>query len=151
MSLSQRLKDAEAKRQRQTKAATGRDEPTFDGRSGTEGAKVIDLTDARSAQRTRPPKPREPSEATDPPQPLAHALRDAHLTAVTPTGVTYDPVRDGDASRAFHDPDPMVLDRTSTYACPRCDGETQVDLIDQVHHTVSLSCLSCFHMFRVEH
>jgi hypothetical protein len=38
----------------------------------------------------------------------------------------------------------------SRLECPHCGGPTQVDLVDTVGHTVSLSCLSCYHMFRVE-
>jgi hypothetical protein len=65
-------------------------------------------------------------------------------------GIAYDPVRNGDASSAFGEAAPVATDRMSNHPCPRCGGPTQVDLIDQVHQTVSLSCLSCFHMFRVE-
>jgi hypothetical protein len=39
---------------------------------------------------------------------------------------------------------------TATVLCPRCGGPTHVDLFDQVHQTLSLSCTECFHMFRVE-
>ena len=56
----------------------------------------------------------------------------------------------GDASFAFAGPVPLGADRLPHRACPRCGGATQVDLLDQVHQTVSLSCTSCFHMFRVE-
>ncbi len=138
MSLTQRLKEAEEQRRQHAEPASG-------DRAATTGdpSNVIDLTDARLSADRRPGSAR-------PEQPLEHALHDARLTAVSPTGIAYDPVRNGDASSAFHDPDPMVLDRLSNYECPRCGGETQVDLIDQVHHTVSLSCLKCFHMFRVE-
>jgi hypothetical protein len=136
MSLSQRLKEAEEQR-RQLSAPPGDRVVTDSG-----GSNVIDLTDARIAA--------DRQLASDDQQPLEHALRGARLTAVSPTGIAYDPVRNGDATSAFHDPDPMVLDRLSSYECPRCGGETQVDLIDQVHQTVSLSCLECFHMFRVE-
>ncbi len=44
---------------------------------------------------------------------------------------------------------PQVGQR-SRLECPQCGGPTQVDLVDPVGHTVSLSCLSCYHMFRVE-
>ncbi len=65
-------------------------------------------------------------------------------------GISYNPVRDGDASAAFGDPSPFMPDRTSAIPCPRCGEATQIDLFDQVHQTTSLSCLTCFHMFRVE-
>ena len=51
---------------------------------------------------------------------------------------------------AFDDPSTLMADRMSTMLCPRCGGATQIDLFDQVHQTTSLSCLTCFHMFRVE-
>lgn len=137
MSLSQRLKDAEQDRQRAAEVS---------GEDGGQdsNSNVIDLSDVRSAAE------QAHGSGAGPSQPLEHALRDARLTAVAPTGIAYDPVRNGDASSAFHDPDPITLDRASNYECPRCGGTTQVDLIDQVHHTVSLSCLDCFHMFRLE-
>ena len=47
-------------------------------------------------------------------------------------------------------PLPVDEDRRSDHPCPRCGGVTQIDLFDQVHQTVSLSCTECFHMFRVE-
>ena len=65
-------------------------------------------------------------------------------------GIAYDPVRSGDSSTSFGDHSPTVVDRASAYSCPRCGAPTQIDLIDQVHQTVSLSCKSCFHMFRIE-
>jgi hypothetical protein len=38
----------------------------------------------------------------------------------------------------------------SRIECEQCGGPCQIDLIDAVNQTVSLSCLSCFHMFRVD-
>ncbi len=32
--------------------------------------------------------------------------------------------------------------------CEQCGGPCQVDLVDPYNQTVSLSCLSCYHMFR---
>jgi hypothetical protein len=43
---------------------------------------------------------------------------------------------------------PQVGDR-SRVECEQCGGACQIDLVDAVNHTVSLSCLTCFHMFRV--
>ena len=75
------------------------------------------------------------------------------LTTPSAEGVSYDPVRNGDASSAFGTPDSVVADHPPVHPqadpCPRCSGPTQVDLVDQVHQTASLSCLDCFHMFRV--
>ena len=39
---------------------------------------------------------------------------------------------------------------SAAVTCPRCGGATHIDLFDQVHQTLSLSCVECFHMFRVE-
>ena len=128
MSLSQRLKEAEQARRRSAglppeRPSAADDDPVVDVSGPT--ADVIDLTRRTASSAT----PLDPSGAA---------------------GIVYDPVRHGDASSAFGDPAPVATDRLSTYACPRCGSRTQVDLIDQVHQTVSLSCLSCFHMFRVE-
>ena len=38
----------------------------------------------------------------------------------------------------------------SRIECENCGGPCQIDLIDAINQTVSLSCLSCYHMFRVE-
>jgi len=137
MSLSQRLKEAEQQRRR----AAGlppepptRPEPEAVVDVSSPTADVIDLT-ARNRLSPRPP-------AVAPPAPPPNDTSSA--------GISYDPVRSGDASSAFGDTTPVVVDRLSSYLCPRCGGRTQVDLVDQVHRTVSLSCLSCFHMFRVE-
>ena len=64
-------------------------------------------------------------------------------------GIMYDPVRNGDATRSFAEAAPVVADRDSRQPCPRCGGATQIDLYDQVHMVASLSCNTCFHMFRV--
>ncbi|MGZ4717783.1 MAG: hypothetical protein ACXWCB_13940, partial [Acidimicrobiales bacterium] len=75
---------------------------------------------------------------------------DEPVWAAGAEGISYNPVRDGDATSAFGDPSPLMADRTSSILCPRCGGTTQIDLFDQVHQTTSLSCLTCFHMFRVQ-
>jgi len=67
-----------------------------------------------------------------------------------PGGIAYNPVRSGDASSAFGDFDPATQRRAEGIECPRCGAATHLDLFDQVHQTASLSCTSCFHMFRVE-
>jgi len=137
MSLSQRLKEAERERRRsaglppEPPSPSESTEPLVDV-SGP-GADVIDLTE-RTSSNAVPLLSATP--ASDDPQGAS--------------GIAYDPVRHGDASSAFGDTAPVVVDRLSNYACPRCGGRTQVDLIDQVHQTISLSCLSCFHMFRIE-
>jgi hypothetical protein len=136
MSLSQRLKEAEQERRRSAGLPPEPPIPTDVEDGATEPAEavvdvsgptadVIDLTQRTATSAI----PLGPSGAA---------------------GIAYDPVRHGDASSAFGDPAPVDTDRMSTHPCPRCGGRTQVDLIDQVHQTVSLSCLSCFHMFRVE-
>ncbi len=125
MSLSQRLKDAEHARRRSAGLPPERPAKPVDP-SGP----VVDVT---------------ASDTTGNVIDLT-----ARTTPNAASGIAYDPVRKGDASSAFGDPEPLVLDRLSSYPCPRCGGQTQVDLVDQVHQTVSLSCLSCFHMFRIE-
>ena len=137
MSLSQRLKEAEQERRRSaglppeppaTPASTS-SEPVVDVTGPT--ADVIDLTRRSAASAI-------PLGSTTPAEPPGAA------------GIAYDPVRHGDASRGFGEAEPLTTDRLSNYPCPRCGSRTQGDLVDQVHQTVSLSCLSCFHMFRVE-
>ena len=125
MSLSQRLKQAETERRR---AAGLPDEPTSPTteRSGA----VVDITASDTTGNVIDLTDRTPSDPA--------------------SGITYDPVRNGDATHAFGDADPVVPGRLSNYRCPKCGSRTQVDLIDQVHQTISLSCLSCFHMFRVQ-
>jgi hypothetical protein len=122
MSLSERLKEAEHERRRSAGLPPERALDAF--------GPVVDVTGADSGGTV--------IDLTDRTDPQAAS------------GIAYDPVRTGDASSAFGDPAPVVPDRLSNYACPRCGGRTQVDLIDQVHQTVSLSCLSCFHMFRID-
>jgi hypothetical protein len=67
--------------------------------------------------------------------------------SLAPTGVA----RDDELDDAHH----PILRNTQVGArsrieCEQCGGPCQIDLIDAVNQTVSLSCLSCFHMFRVE-
>lgn len=124
MSLSQRLKEAEHERRRS--AGLPPERPAKVDPS----APVVDITASDSTGNVIDLTERTSSNGA--------------------SGIAYDPVRSGDASSAFGDPEPLVLDRLSSYPCPRCGGRTQVDLFDQVHQTVSLSCLSCFHMFRIE-
>jgi len=67
-----------------------------------------------------------------------------------PGAISYSPMRTGDGSSAFGEANPLTTDRAAGVPCPRCGGHTQLDLFDQVHQTASLSCVSCFHMFRIE-
>ncbi len=127
MSLSERLKAAQAVRQASAAAAGARtgaegDEAVLDLRGPDQPA--VDLTGTTS-----------PDEGAAP--------------GAGGSGIVYDPVRNGDASRAFGDVIPLVADRESRQPCPRCGGATQIDLYDQVHQVISLSCNSCFLMFRV--
>ena len=129
MSLSDRLRAAEQQRRSSTTSA---DDSTLDLTSSD--AAVIDLTARR--QQSSGSRPGHGSEST--------------LEPYRFEGISYNPVRDGDATRAFDDPTSLMADRMSSMICPRCGGATQIDLFDQVHQTTSLSCLACFHMFRVE-
>ncbi|HVN52138.1 MAG TPA: hypothetical protein VMT43_11920 [Acidimicrobiales bacterium] len=141
MSLSQRLKEAEQQRRRAAGLPPEPPAPTEDEAVvdlSAPSADVIDLTERTGLPQRAPGR----SSATRPAGSTANG-------SPTP-GISYDPVRHGDATSAFGDSSPVAVDRLSSYACPRCGGPTQIDLIDQVHQTVSLSCLSCFHMFRVE-
>ena len=128
MSLSERLKKAEQERAR-THPSLGHD-PAIDLTDDDDH--VLDLT----AMATKP----IPLFGPDGPP----------RTSYSTEGVSYSPVRNGDATSAFGEPDSFIADRSSTTPCPRCGGRTQLDLIDQVHQTASLSCLECFHMFRVD-
>jgi len=120
MSLSQRLKEAEKERRISAGLPPERPAPEAVVELGPSDEVVIDLTQAERPE-------------------------------VGTTGIAYDPVRNGDAASAFGDHEPeLALPDVASYPCPRCGGRTQVDLVDQVHQTISLSCLSCFHMFRVE-
>ena len=78
------------------------------------------------------------------------AATDEPVWAAGAEGISYNPVRDGDATAAFGEPPPAWPTARPPSLCPRCGGATQIDLFDQVHQTTSLSCLACFHMFRVE-
>jgi hypothetical protein len=142
VSLSDRLRAAEQQRRSSTTTA---DDTTLDLTSSD--AAVIDLTARRqqsSGSRTGPG-----SESTLEPYRFEPGA-DEPVWAAGAEGISYNPVRDGDATKAFDDPTSPMADRTSTIVCPRCGGATQIDLFDQVHQTTSLSCLTCFHMFRVE-
>jgi hypothetical protein len=135
VSLSQRLKEAAQERRISAGLPPEPDPAPTDaaGADPTADPAVVDLSD-----------PAGDDVVIDLTQVLARDLG--------PTGVAYDPVRDGDATRSFDGDDSSLLTGNQAAAdpCPRCGGRTQIDLIDQVHQTVSLSCLSCFHMFRVE-
>jgi len=141
MSLSDRLRAAEEKRRG---LATDADEASTIDLTSPDAA-VIDLT----ARRQRSSGGPHPAGDTLEPYPFG-APADEPVWAVGAEGISYNPVRDGDATSAFGDPSPLMADRTSPILCPRCGGATQIDLFDQVHQTTSLSCLTCFHMFRVE-
>jgi hypothetical protein len=144
MSLSDRLRAAEQKRQG---TAPPDDDSSVD--LTTDGAAVIDLTTRR--RQGSGPYPGAPGQRdTLEPYPFDQPVDDGPVWAAGAEGISYNPVRDGDASAAFGDPSPQMADRTSSTPCPRCGGVTQIDLFDQVHQTTSLSCLSCFHMFRVQ-
>lgn len=121
MSLSERLKAAEAVR-RSASAPPLAEQAVVDLRAPS--APTIDLTG------------NDPDWVFADPAPAADG------------GIAYDPTRKGDASLAFGDGDSLLADRRSAQPCPRCGGPTQVDLYDQVHQMVSLSCTTCFHMFR---
>jgi hypothetical protein len=144
MSLSDRLRAAE--QQRRGNAPPTDDESAIDLTS--DGAAVIDLTTRR--RQGAGPYPGAPGRS-DTLEPYRFDREaDEPVWAAGAEGISYNPVRDGDATSAFGDPSPEMADRTSTTPCPRCGGVTQIDLFDQVHQTTSLSCLSCFHMFRVQ-
>jgi hypothetical protein len=139
---SERLRAAEQQRLGVASPEKGDDDVTID--LTTSGAAVIDLT-ARRQQAGH--GSRSPGDALRP-YPF-DATSDSNVWAAGAEGISYNPVRDGDATSAFGEPSPLMADRSSNTPCPRCGGLTQIDLYDQVHQTTSLSCLSCFHMFRV--
>jgi len=123
MSLSERLKVAEQVRRGSAPPDPARrPEATLD--LSADRAPVVDLRAVPSA-----------------PSPSSEQRFDA---------ISYSPVRSGDGSSAFTDVSPATRVRTAGIVCPRCGSATQLDLFDQVHQTASLSCSSCFHMFRVE-
>ena len=142
MSLSDRLRAAEQQRRSSTTSA---DDSTLDLTSSD--AAVIDLTARR--QQSSGSRAGHGSESTLEPYRFEPGP-DEPMWAAGAEGISYNPVRDGDATRAFDDPTTLMADRMSSMLCPRCGGATQIDLFDQVHQTTSLSCLACFHMFRVE-
>ena len=129
MSLSQRLKQAQYERRRSAGLPVEPPDRTRGDETTRDGA-VVELDGSQEGV------------VIDLTRSLPHA--------VSPTGIDYDPVRYGDATGGFGDFLTEPSDNRSTYPCPRCGGSTQIDLIDQVHQTISLSCLNCFHMFRVD-
>jgi len=143
MSLSDRLRAAEQQRRSGTTGTTDVDDSTLDLTSSD--AAVIDLT----ARRRQSSGQRSGADGALQPY-LFEPPSDEPMFAAGAAGISYNPVREGDASAAFGEPSALMADRMSTIVCPRCGGATQIDLFDQVHQTTSLSCLTCFHMFRVE-
>ncbi len=134
MSLSQRLKAAEYDRRlaaglpvdHLNRPSAGQTENIQVDVRGP-GAPVIDLTDATWADVIEMGEPgAKASNSADHGQPA-----------------------DEDPPSNVVELGPQVGQR-SRLECPQCGGPTQVDLVDAVGHTVSLSCLSCYHMFRVE-
>ena len=120
MSLSQRLKEAADERRR----SAGLPPETSRSTIADDDGGVLDLTDASD------------DSGTDA---VVIDLTRARGAASGPD-ISYDPVRHGDASRAFGDDSALVVDAEATaYPCPRCGGRTHVDLIDQVHQTISLT------------
>ncbi len=141
MTLSDRLRAAEQQR----RGIATDDDDTIDL---TSGAAVIDLTARR--QRASGADPGR-GRAGDTLQPYRFDRSpDEPVWSAGAEGISYNPVRDGDATSAFGEVSPLMADRTTDITCPKCGGVTQVDLFDQVHQTTSLSCLTCFHMFRVQ-
>ena len=126
MSLSERLKAAQAVRQASAAAAAER--------AGADDREAV--LDLRAADRPAVDLTGAPADADGP-------------AGAGGSGIVYDPVRNGDASRAFGEVIPLVADRESRTPCPKCGGTTQIDLYDEVHQVISLSCNTCFHMFRV--
>jgi len=145
MSLSERLRAAEQQRKR-AESPSSDDDSTIELTST--GAAVIDLTSRRRQGPGPYPGARVDDGTLEPyrfdPTP------DEPVWAAGAEGISYNPVRDGDATSAFGDPSPLLADRSTATPCPRCGGTTQIDLFDQVHQTTSLSCIDCFHMFRVQ-
>jgi hypothetical protein len=134
MSLSDRLKQAEQERS-PTRPPTGD--------AGTVGSApvgpVIDLTRASGPVLDLTDRSTAPIEL--------FGVGDPTGTSPTPA-VSFIPLRADDLTSDFDDIDPRVANQAAT-PCPRCSGPTHVDMFDQVQQTASLSCLSCFHMFRV--
>ena len=143
MSLSDRLRAAEQQR----RSSTDTDDSDDAALDLTSGAAVIDLT-ARRRQISGNRSGRGGADGSL--EPYLFEPSDDPVWAAGAEGISYNPVRDGDASAAFGEPSSFMADRMSPIPCPRCGEATQIDLFDQVHQTTSLSCLTCFHMFRVE-
>jgi hypothetical protein len=136
MSLTERLKAAEAVRlANEHPLEAPPEQPVVDLRTASEP--LIDLTGV-PAQSASASAPRSASPMTLVPPIKAGSV-----------GISYNPVRTGDASLTFGEMVPVEEDRQSDQVCPRCGSVTQVDLFDQVHQMLSLSCTQCFHMFRV--
>jgi len=129
MSLSQRLKAAEYDRRvaaglpvdHLTKAPAPTEQARVDVTQSE--APVVDLTDPWATRDVIPLKPRtaDPSATTS-----------------------------AESSAAPASVGPPVVGQRSRIECEQCGGPCQVDLVDALNQTVSLSCLSCYHMFRVD-
>ena len=130
MSLSQRLKAAEYDRRlaaglpvdHLTKSA-----PAEQARVDVTAAEapVVDLTEAWARRDVIPVERRPPARRRRRPPPR----------------------RDAEAPASSGAPE---VGQRSRIECEQCGGPCQVDLVDAVNQTVSLSCLSCYHMFRVD-
>ncbi len=97
-------------------------------------APVIDLTRARPAR-----------DAIVTPVPERHDAAPSRSDATTGApGTASSDEGTGAAITA------ASVGQRSRIECPQCGGPTQIDLVDAVNQTVSLSCLSCFHMFRMD-
>jgi hypothetical protein len=126
MSLSERLKVAEQARRRSSANPSTADPADTPGAAAGQPA-VLDVSGSGAA-----------------------VIDLTSAPSAAPAGITYSPLRSADGSGAFTDVGASTRVRTAGIVCPRCGGPTQLDLFDQVHQTASLSCSSCFHMFRVE-
>jgi hypothetical protein len=142
MSLSQRLKAAEYDRRLAAGLPVDHlapgpvDDPIEDF---TRPAKpILDLTDVLSPAdvipiRATSPVPARPDDRSAP------TNRDRPAEAGVATPISSDELT----------PSSQIGAR-SRIECENCGGPCQIDLIDAINQTVSLSCLSCYHMFRVD-
>jgi hypothetical protein len=121
MSLSERLRAAELDRQRQADLL----HPPEAVIDLSDEEPVVDLID-RSWD-----LPREPDPGSSAGVGISYEARPGHARPGPGAGSS-----------------PAAGAMTSPVPCPRCGGGTQVDLFDEVHQTYSLSCNTCFHMFR---
>ncbi len=144
MSLSQRLKAAEYDRRLAAGLPVDHlDRPGEPGQAPVQldvrqpGDPVIDLTQSDWADVIELGQP--PQAPTAPPRPTGDSPSSVETSAPPGSGGPDDVSVAG----------PQVGER-SRLECPHCGGPTQIDLVDTVGHTISLSCLSCYHMFRVE-